>query len=152
MNINNKESEFLTEYAITAGIQAIEPEDKEEYVIKYTNSELDKIQELTGILRLSKETLLESAISYLHFSFTNDQENTQKAIDRQTTEYIDELEKIDIDTLSPKDQDRLKGKIKLSPEASKNLDELNMKENINECLFTGISLLHEKLASNPKKK
>ena len=141
---NKKKDDYLAEHAINHGIKLKETE-QEEYVIKYTNSELDKIQKLTKILRLSKEAFMESAISYLHSRFTSDKENTQKTIHHQTAQYQHELKEIDIKNIPPKERDRLKGKIKLSPETSQKLDELNMKEKINECLFTGINLLYERL-------
>jgi hypothetical protein len=147
---NKKKDDYLAEQAINDGTKLKETEH-EEYIIKYTNSELDKIQKLTKILRLSKEAFMESAISYLHFRFTSDQENTQKTIHHQTAKYMDESKKIDIEhNIPPKERDRLKGKIKLSPETSQKLDELNMKEKINECLFTGINLLYEQLIDNLK--
>ncbi|MDH6100151.1 hypothetical protein NWP21_15150 [Anabaenopsis sp. FSS-46] len=142
---NKKKDDYLAEHAINHGIKLKETE-QEESVIKYTNSELDKIQKLTDILALSKEAFMESAISYLHFRFTSDKENTQKTIHHQTAQYQHELKKIDIEhNIPPKERDRLKGKIKLSPETSQKLDELNMKGKINECLFTGINLLYEQL-------
>jgi hypothetical protein len=146
---NKKKDDYLAEYAINHGIKLKETE-QEESVIKYTNSELDKIQKLTDILALSKEAFMESAISYLHSRFTSDKENTQNTIHHQTAQYQHELKEIDIENIPPKERDRLKGKIKLSPETSQKLDELNMKEKINECLFTGINLLYEQLIDNLK--
>lgn len=140
----SKSEDYLIEEAINSGSQLTENKQTK-YIIRYTNSELDKIVKLSMILGLSKAILLESAISYLYFNFINDKENTQKIIDNQTAQYINELEKIDINTLSRKERDRIQGKITLSPEIFLYLDGLTMNEKINEAIFIGINLLHERL-------
>lgn len=77
---NHQNKDFLVENAIKHGTQKIEEENEKELYInlRYTNSELEKIKELTSVLRLSKELFIETAISYLYFRFSENQDSIKK--------------------------------------------------------------------------
>ncbi|MDD1416005.1 hypothetical protein MEN41_15635 [Dolichospermum sp. ST_con] len=132
--------DFLADNAIQNGIKKVEEEKQEiqnlDIELRYTNSELEKIRKLTAILRLGKELFLESVISYVHFLFSEHKESIQKIIDEESENYQAELKQITpIEKMSKKDRDRFSGKIRLSPETSDKIEQLNMKDRINECLF-----------------
>ncbi|MBE9230184.1 hypothetical protein IQ231_00345 [Cuspidothrix issatschenkoi LEGE 03284] len=150
---NHQNKDFLVENAIKHGTQKIEEENEKELYInlRYTNSELEKIKELTSVLRLSKELFIETAISYLYFRFSENQDSIKKIISEETEKYKSEFQEISIaGNKSRREIDRLYGKIKLSPEISHKVEQLNMKDNINECLFTGINLLYKQLIGDFK--
>ncbi len=147
--------DFLTDNAIQNGIKKVEEEKQEtqnlDIELRYTNSELEKIRKLTAILRLGKELFLESVISYVHFLFSEHKESIQKIIDEESENYQAELKQITpIEKMSKKDRDRFSGKIRLSPETSDKIEQLNMKDRINECLFVGINLLYKQLVGEFK--
>lgn len=142
--------DFLADNAIQNGIKKVEEEKQEiqnlDIELRYTDSELEKIRKLTAILRLGKELFLESVISYVHFLFSEHKESIQKIIDEESENYQAELKQITpIEKMSKKDRDRFSGKIRLSPETSDKIEQLNMKDRINECLFVGINLLYKQL-------
>jgi Fe2+ transport system protein B len=147
--------DFLADNAIQNGIKKVEEEKQEiqnlDIELRYTNSELEKIRKLTAILRLGKELFLESVISYVHFLFSEHKESIQKIIDEESENYQAELKQITpIEKMSKKDRDRFSGKIRLSPETSDKIEQLNMKDRINECLFVGINLLYKQLVGEFK--
>ncbi|TAF10120.1 MAG: hypothetical protein EAZ77_04000 [Nostocales cyanobacterium] len=149
--------DFLVDNAIENGIKKVEEEKQEiqnldlDIELRYTNSELEKIRKLTSILRLGKELFLESAISYVHFLFSEHKESIQKIIDEESEKYQAELKQISpIENMSKKDRDRFSGKIRLSPETSNKIEQLDMKDRINECLFVGINLLYKQLVGEFK--
>ncbi|MEA5618896.1 hypothetical protein VB711_13760 [Cronbergia sp. UHCC 0137] len=145
--------DYIAQKAIDDGTEKLEEDvkKKESIELRFTDSELIKIQQLISILTLSKELFLESAISYVHFHFSNDKEKTEKIINDESRKYEAESQQIDLNgKISPKDRDRLYGKIKLSPETSSKIEELNMKDKINQCLFTGINLLYKQLIEEVK--
>ena len=147
--------DFLADNAIQNGIKKVEEEKQEiqnlDIELRYTNSELKKIGKLTAILRLEKELFLESVISYVHFLFSEHKESIQKIIDEESENYQAELKQITpIEKMSKKDRDRFSGKIRLSPETSDKIEQLNMKDRINECLFVGINLLYKQLVGEFK--
>jgi len=132
--------DFLADNAIQNGRREVEEEKQEtqnlDIELRYTNSELEKIRKLTSILRLGKELFLESVISYVHFLFSEHKESIQKIIDEESENYQAELKQITpIENMSTKDRDRFSGKIRLSPETSNKIEQLDMKDRINECLF-----------------
>jgi hypothetical protein len=147
--------DFLADNAIQNGIKEVEEEKQEiqnlDIELRYTDSELEKIRKLTAILRLGKELFLESVISYVHFLFSEHKESIQKIIDEESENYQAELKQITpIEKMSKKDRDRFSGKIRLSPETSDKIEQLNMKDRINECLFVGINLLYKQLVGEFK--
>jgi len=147
--------DFLADNAIQNGIKKVEEEKQEiqnlDIELRYTDSELEKIRKLTAILRLGKELFLESVISYVHFLFSEHKESIQKIIDEESENYQAELKQITpIEKMSKKDRDRFSGKIRLSPETSDKIEQLNMKDRINECLFVGINLLYKQLVGEFK--
>ncbi|WP_027401179.1 hypothetical protein [Aphanizomenon flos-aquae] len=149
--------DFLADNAIQNGIREVEEEKQEnqnldwDIELRYTNSELEKIRKLTSILRLGKELFLESVISYVHFLFSEHKESIQKIIDEESENYQAELKQITpIENMSTKDRDRFSGKIRLSPETSDKIEQLDMKNRINECLFVGINLLYKQLVGEFK--
>lgn len=156
MSVENKKNhqteDFLVENAMKNGTQKIEEDhvEKQYITLRYTNSELDKIKELTSVLRLSKELFIETAISYLYFRFSENKDSIQKIISEETEKFKSEFQEISFSSKSRKELDRLSGKIKLSPEISHKVEQLNMKDNINECLFTGINLLYQQLIGDFK--
>ncbi|MBO1057884.1 MAG: hypothetical protein HEQ27_15725 [Dolichospermum sp. JUN01] len=145
--------DYLADNAINNGTKKVEEETKEpQYItLTYTNSEIEKIRELTSVLRLSKELFLETAISYLHFCFFEQKESIEKIINEESEKYKAESKQISVvDNMPKKEIDRLSGKIKLSPEISNKVEELNMRDKINECLFIGINLLYKQLIGDLK--
>ncbi|WP_413172858.1 hypothetical protein [Anabaena azotica] len=142
--VTTHSKDFLVDNAIQNRIKKVEGEKQEiqnlnldlDIELIYTNSELEKIRKLTSILRLGKELFLESAISYVHFLFSEHKESIQKIIDEESENYQAELKQISpIENMSKKDRDRFSGKIRLSPETSNKIEQLDMKDRINECLF-----------------
>jgi hypothetical protein len=161
MSIENKlttaSKDFLADNAIQNGIKKVEEEKQEsqnldlDIELRYTDSELKKIGKLTAILRLEKELFLESVISYVHFLFSEHKESIQKIIDKESENYQAELKQITpIEKMSNKDRDRFSRKIRLSPETSNKIEQLDMKDRINECLFVGINLLYKQLVAEFK--
>ena len=148
--LTTQSKDFLADNAIQNGIKKVEEEKQEiqnlDIELRYTNSELEKIQKLTAILRLAKELFLESVINYVYFLFSEHKESIQKIIDEESENYQAELKQITpIENMSRKDRDRFSGKIRLSPETSDKIEQLDMKDRINECLFVGINLLYIQL-------
>ncbi|MTJ30221.1 hypothetical protein [Aphanizomenon sp. UHCC 0183] len=153
--LTTQSKDFLADNAIQNGIKKVEEEKQEiqnlDIELRYTNSELEKIQKLTAILRLAKELFLESVINYVYFLFSEHKESIQKIIDEESENYQAELKQITpIENMSRKDRDRFSGKIRLSPETSDKIEQLDMKDRINECLFVGINLLYKQLVGEFK--
>lgn len=139
--------DYLEKQAINDGIKNLEQESEQAQTrkIKLTTVELQKIQELTSRLRLAKESCLESAINYLHSRFSDSKEDIQKLINEESINYETELRQINSNNLSAKERDQLFTKIRFSPETDKKIEELDMIDKIEQCLYTGINLLYRLL-------
>lgn len=158
MSLNNntlthtEENDFLAQNAINEGIELAQttPESNQQMIVNFTQSELTKMQELISGLNLSQETLLESAIQYVYFRFSSDQESIKKIIEDDSQTYKSELEKIKSEELSRKDSDKFTTKIKLSEPITDKVKKIEMIDKINECIFTGVNLLYQQLIENFK--
>lgn len=136
----NKSQNFLVEQAIAEGIrQVAEFEPEQEIAIELNRQLGEKIIELTSVLTLSTEILLESAISYFHYQYKKNPDFAQK----WQNYYHQIINQSNLD-LQKKDRTVVK-KITLAAEILYKLEEMHLSDNIQECVYVGIHLLHNKL-------
>ncbi|AMW27620.1 hypothetical protein [Arthrospira platensis] len=149
----------IEDEAIAQGIHNFERlKNQENHSIKYqlTESEINKIVALSKALRTGTQQLPDWAISYIHFvnqQIQAEQTQSQKDLaenwtkwkQKQIQNYRHDL-KIQQDRIShPAQQSRYHRSLELNTEISDKLEALGMKENIDECIFLGISLMYENL-------
>ncbi|KYC35727.1 hypothetical protein WA1_07950 [Scytonema hofmannii PCC 7110] len=154
MSVNNydqkKPSEdFLVDQAIVEGQrQATEVTSEPEMTLEFSDEQSNMLGELTSALTLSGETLLESAISYVHYKYKKNQ-NFAKKIEEDYKQHTKDFHKIqDLRENSSKQRSKLTRKLILSAVISHKLEEMGMTEKINECVLVGINLLYEQLTKN----
>lgn len=102
--------------------------DQEKVAIKLTKTEQDKLKKLMSRLALSREAIVESAISLFHNNLVKEKKNS--------LEKIKQLFPIN----ENKDQEEKEIELSLSSVAKKNVNELGMEEDVENCAKLAINL------------
>lgn len=157
MSVNNQKNldhDFLVEQAIAEGKrQAAEVEPESEITLEFSDEQGNMITELKSALTLSVEILLESAISYVHYKYKNNQ-NLAFEIEENYKQHHKDIDESKQPRENYDKQDRkLKMKLTLAAEITHKLEEIGItEEKINDCVITGINLLYGKLTKEKEQK
>ncbi|WP_017303869.1 hypothetical protein [Spirulina subsalsa] len=145
--IDRAKNDYLEQDAIEQGTQLVKEQLSidQRIRINFTQSELDKMRDLKLSLNLSQETLVESAIQYVYYCFADNLESLNPIIEDHAKIYNTELEQLKPEGLPRKERDKFVTKIQLSLPIADKLEKMVMEDRINECIFTGVNLLHENL-------
>lgn len=147
----NQSQDFQVEQAIAEGKrQANEVEPELEASLEFTDAEQKMLNKLAAALALSTKVLLESAISYVYFhkkdkNLLKKIEEYSKHHNQEAKESKDKIEEY------PKRSQPNTINLALALETSYKLEQMGMKNKINECVIVGINLLHKKLIDNEQK-
>lgn len=146
----NQSQDFLVEQAIAEGNRQANEVEPELEAIEFTDAEHKMLKKLAAALALSGTVLLESAISYVYFhkedkSLLKKIEEYSKHHNQEAKESKDKIEE------SPKRSKPYTINLALALETSSKLEQMGMKNKINECVIVGINLLHKRLIDNEQK-
>lgn len=149
----NQSQDFQVDQAIVEGSRQANEVEPEEITLEFTDSEQKMLKDLAIALALSVKVLLESAISYVYFHREDKKllmkiEEYSKRPNEGNKEAEESTDKIEE---SPKRSNSHTKKLILAVETSHKLEELGMRNKINECVIIGIDLLYEKLIKGEQK-
>lgn len=102
--------------------------EQEKNTIRLTKTELDKLQKLMSRLALSREAIVESAISLFNNNIFKEKKNS--------LEKVKQLFPIN----ENKDQEEREIELSLSSEAKKKVNQLGMEEDVENCVKLAINL------------